>query len=253
MRRTELELVAEWLEPGKHVLELGAGSGYQASLLAARGCNVTALDVPDRTRHARAYYPVQDYDGCTIPLPDESVAVVFSSHVLEHVDPLAPLLAETLRVMKPTGVAVHIVPSATWRIWTSLAHYPFVLKTLLFGRAADSLVNVASTQDAIDRHGVLRAIYKTAVHPLAPHGSNSNAVVEVRAFSKARWMTVFASNGFAVVSVVPSKLFYTGYGVLSGASLGQRRRLSGLLGSASRAFVLRKASGEQTHSDTGRA
>jgi ubiquinone/menaquinone biosynthesis C-methylase UbiE len=249
MRRTELELVAEWLEPGKHLLELGAGSGYQASLLAARGCNVTALDVPDRTRHARTYYPVQDYDGRTIPLPDESVDVVFSSHVLEHVDPLAPLLAETLRVMKPTGVAVHIVPSATWRIWTSLAHYPFVLKTLLFGRAADSLVNVASTRDAIDRHGVLRAIYKTAVHPLVAHGSNSNAVAEVRAFSKARWMTLFARNGFAVVSVLPSKLFYTGYGVLSGLSLGQRRRMSAVLGSASRAFVLRRASGEHAHSD----
>jgi SAM-dependent methyltransferase len=245
LRRAELELVAGWLEPGEQVLEIGAGSGYQASLLAARGCKVTALDVRNRPRSAKTYYAVEEYDGRTIPLADESVDVVFSSHALEHVKPLAPLLAETHRVMKPTGVGIHVLPSATWRIGTSLAHYPFVLKTLLFGRKVDSLVNIASAGDAIGRHGVLLAICKTAAHPFVAHGSNRNALVEIHAFSRARWTTVFMRNGFAIVDVLPSKLFYTGYGLFTGISLEQRQRISALLGSASRAFVLRKAPGAQ--------
>jgi SAM-dependent methyltransferase len=241
LRSAEFELVAGWFEPGSHVLELGAGSGYQASLLTARGCHVTALDIPGRPPHEKMYYQVDDYDGCTIPLSDQSVDAVFSSHVLEHIDPHAPLLAEIRRVMKPSGVAVHVLPSTTWRIWTSIMHYPFVLKTLVLGRRADSLVSVASPKDAIRRHGVFGAIFKSAIHPLVAHGSSSNAVAEVWAFRRKRWITLFTRSGFLVVSSLPSKLFYTGYGVFSDMTLEKRRHLSSFLGSASHVFVLRKS------------
>jgi SAM-dependent methyltransferase len=240
LRRAELDFVARWFSPGNRVLELGAGSGHQASLLAAWGCDVTALDLPDRPRPERSYHPVRDYDGRTIPIPDRSVDVVFSSHVLEHVDPLPPLLDEIRRVLKPTGLAVHVLPTPTWRIWTSLGHYPFVVRTLAFG-PADSLVNVRSTREALARHGPLRAGYKTLIHPLVAHGNNKNAVVEVLAFRESRWRTLFARSGFTVVSALPTGLFYTGYGIFSGVSLEHRRRISSLLGSSSRAFILRRA------------
>jgi ubiquinone/menaquinone biosynthesis C-methylase UbiE len=241
LRRAELEFVSEWFEPGDRVLELGAGSGYQASLLAAHGCHVTALDVRDRPRHERMHHPVQEYDGRTIPMPDESFDVVFSSHVLEHVSPLGPLLEETRRVMKTTGLAVHILPSSTWRAWTSLAHYPYVVKTLIFGPAADSLVDVGSSRDAIRRHGALRAAYRTLIHPFVAHGSSRNAFAEVAGFHERRWRTIFGRNGFTVVTAPPTKIFYTGYGVLGRMPLQQRRRISSVLGSSSRSFVLRKA------------
>ena len=240
LRRAELEFVAECFTRGDRVLELGAGSGYQASLLATWGCEVTALDLPGRPRHDRTYYPVRDYDGRTIPMPDGSVDVVFSSHVLEHVDALAPLLEESRRVMKATGLAVHVLPTSTWRLWTSLGHYPFVLKTLIVG-PADSLVNVGSTKDVIRRHGALRAGYKTLIHPFAAHGSNRDAIAELLAFREERWRRVFTRSGFTIVSALPTGLFYTGYGILSGVSLEHRRRISSFLGSSSRAFVLRGA------------
>jgi SAM-dependent methyltransferase len=241
LRRAELEFVARWFKPGARVLELGAGSGYQASLLAARGCTVTALDVPDRPRRGQAHHPVHEYDGRSIPMQDRSVDIVFSSHVLEHVSPLAPLLGEIRRVMRPRGLAVHVLPTATWRLWTSLAHYPFVLKTLAFGPATDPLVNVADSHAAIRRHGVLRASYKTLVHPFVAHGGHGNALAELLAFSERRWRTIFGRSGFAIVSTSPTGLFYTGYGIVSGLSIEQRRRISSLLGSSSRAFVLQKA------------
>ena len=243
LRRAELDFVSGWFQPGSHVLELGAGSGYQASLLAARGCEVTALDVPDRPKQDRTHYAVREYDGRTIPMPDKSVDVVFSSHVLEHIQPLAPWLTETRRVLKPNGLAVHIVPTSTWRVWTSLAHYPFILKMLICGGRADALVNVTTTGEAVRRHGPLRATYKALVHPLVPHGSHPNAIAEVPAFSKKRWEAVFANNGFSIVGALPTGLFYTGYGILPRLSLERRRRLSSVLGSSSQAFVLRKREG----------
>jgi SAM-dependent methyltransferase len=241
LRGAELEFVAAWFKPRQRVLDLGAGSGYQARLLAEQGCEVTALDIAARPRLERTCYPVQEYDGRTIPLPDSSVDVVFSSHVLEHIDPLPPLLAETHRVMTRDAVAIHILPSSTWRIWTSLAHYPFVAKTLIFGRLQSSLVNVTSAQDATDRYGLLGAISKAIVHPLVAHGSNPNAASELWAFSKRQWTIEFSRNGFLIVNASPTKLFYTGYGVFPRTSLAKRRTMSWFFGSASHAFVLRKA------------
>jgi SAM-dependent methyltransferase len=240
VRHAELEAVASWFESGQRVLELGAGSGYQASVLEGWGCDVAALEVSRHNREGRSYFPVQEYDGQTIPLPDSSVDRVFTSHVLEHVDPLPPFLEETRRVMKRDAVAIHIVPSATWRIWTSLTHYPFVAKTLIARDSADSLVNVRSAQDAVRRHGVARGIVKAIMHPLAPHGSHRSAAAEVDAFSRRRWAAVLSQNGFAVVDAQPSHIFYTGYGLLTRMPLARRRRMADLLGSSSHAFVVRK-------------
>jgi SAM-dependent methyltransferase len=209
------------------------------------------LDVATRDRHQHSYYPVQEYDGRAIPLSDSSVDLVFTSHVLEHIDSLTPFLAEIRRVMKPDAVAIHILPSATWRIWTSIAHYPFVLKTLLVGKPKDSLVNVASVRDAAHRHGVARAIGKTIVHPLVAHGRHSNAAAEVQAFRKRRWKAVFSQNGFVIVSAAPNGIFYTGYGVLPAMALAKRRAMAAAFGSAAHTFVLRKAEREPGLSDAG--
>ena len=68
-------------------------------------------------------FPIKDYDGRTIPLPDASVDVVFSSNVLEHVPDLSRMHAEIRRVLAPGGICIHVVPTHTWRLWTTLTSY----------------------------------------------------------------------------------------------------------------------------------
>ena len=60
-----------------------------------------------------------EYDGRVLPFPDAVLDVVLTSHVLAHLRN-APNACEVRRVLKPRGVAISIVPTATWRIWTSL-------------------------------------------------------------------------------------------------------------------------------------
>jgi 2-polyprenyl-3-methyl-5-hydroxy-6-metoxy-1,4-benzoquinol methylase len=128
LRHAELDMVREWMKPCKRVLEIGGGSGYLASVLASWGCEITCLDLPGSATGMVRRFPVQEYDGRHLPFPDGQFDVVFSSNVLEHVEALDELLAETRRVLNPDGVAVHLMPSSAWRWWTSVAHYVYVVR-----------------------------------------------------------------------------------------------------------------------------
>lgn len=51
-----------------------------------------------------------------IPLPDESVDEIYSSHALEHISKfeVVPTLREWYRLLKPNGTAVIEVPDLVW-------------------------------------------------------------------------------------------------------------------------------------------
>ena len=101
--------------------------------MAKSGCVVTSIDLAARQRSDRQYFPVIDYDGEQLPFSENSFDVVYSSNVLEHVERLEVTLAEIQRVLRKHGIAIHVLPTPTWRIWTSLTHYPFLCK-LIAGR-----------------------------------------------------------------------------------------------------------------------
>ena len=127
LRRFELLAVADYFSPSSRVLEVGGGDGWQASIIASWGCEVRSIDIEP---HLHVHHPVERYDGRTIPSEAGAFDIVFSSHVLEHVAELPALSMEMARVLRPDGVMIHLMPSATWRLWTLLAHYPYVLKRL---------------------------------------------------------------------------------------------------------------------------
>lgn len=236
MRRAELTTVRQVFAPGQKVVELGGGTGYQASLIAAWGCDVLSLDVESRHTPVHEYYPVRIFDGRTIPCDSGTVDVIFSSHVLEHISHLPALLGETRRILKPDGRAVHVLPTPAWRWWTTVGHYPNLLKRV-FVRAGVSGPGTPSR--AIVGRGGVRALIAKAVRP-GPHGVYPSATAELYYFSKRRWAREFARAGFAVERSFAAGLFYTGYSVFPGSPVWLRARASTLLGSSSRVFVLRR-------------
>src|SRR5215208_7835716 len=236
LRRAEIEVVEPWFSPGMRVLEIGGGSGYQASVLAAWECDVVSLDLPNRAPYLRQYYPVQHYDGANIPFADESFDLVFSSNVLEHVRCLSSLLTEMHRVLKPTGLAVHILPSPAWRLWTSVSHYGYLLKYLLSYLLKAQLPKPGPVATAPSLHETLerRGPYHVAKRALfsGPHGEYSSALSELYYFSRKRWSRVFSESGFKIKQITETRLFYTGYLTFPNASLETRHRIAPLLGSA---------------------
>jgi len=247
LRHAELDMVREWIKPYKKVLEIGGGSGYLASVLSSWGCEITCLDLPGSGSGIIRHFPVQEYDGRHLPFPDGQFDVVFSSNVLEHVEALDELLAETRRVLNPDGVAVHFMPSSAWRWWTSVLHYVYVLRSawwILVGLRkgwpeTSNEVQQARPRNDIRLHDCWALIRR--VMWAGAHGAFPNAFVELYTFTMRRWLHVFETNGFCPVQVRPNRLFYTGCALLPKWSLDTRSRLSRILGSACHIYVLRPA------------
>lgn len=206
LRLYEVEFALRFVHSPGRLLEIGAGSGWQAAELAARGFDVSAIDVAASSIPTQQAWPVRIYDGAHIPFEDASFDVVFSSNTLEHIKHIDLFQNEIQRVLKSDGLAVHVLPSAAWRIWTNLTN-------------------------------PLRYFFP----PLA-HGEHaSNAWSEIAYFRRKAWSDVFTRTGWKILDYAPTGLFYTGCSIAdSHLSLERRQFLSAYLGSACHVFVLKK-------------
>lgn len=233
---------------GKTVLEIGAGDGFLAARLAEIA-EVTAIDIPGASHGGARLFPVTDYDGEHIPYPDGSFDVVFSSNVLEHIAHIIAFQSEIHRVLKPGGVAVHVVPSASWRIWTSLAHYPALPKNIW--RRLGGGGGSGGSGEGIGGAG--QSLLGTLIwRVLLPgrHGEIGNGFGEIFRFSRGRWIELFRSTGWQISQARPSRLFYTGHTLMgTWLPMGARRCLAALLGSATHIFVLAPAAYDASSGD----
>jgi SAM-dependent methyltransferase len=216
------------------VLELGGGDGFQAHLLARLGCEVTSIDIAPR-RSTQTFHPVQEYDGRSFPFPDHAFDATFSSNVLEHISDLPRILAELRRVCRPEGYGVHLVPSTSWRFWTIVTHYPWLVQRVLRGSRA-AVSQEPDLDSALHRNSPLQFAYKLL--GLAPHGEHRSALSELYFFSRRRWRKVMKDE-FQTIRESDNSLFYTGHTLFPDLSMKARQRLSRLLGPACHVFVVR--------------
>ena len=244
LRAAEIAGILPFFKPGAHILEIGAGTGTQARELARRGFQVTAIDIPDSNYASDRVYPIIDYDGRTIPLPDASVDIVFSSNVLEHVPDLTRMHAEIRRVLRPDGYCIHVLPTHAWRFWTIMTAIPDAL-VYFFAQLPQMFPRARPSGAELRR---LRQAWFTTIYRMGGrvyqrrHGERGNVISELWLFHPQWWRRNFAENGLAVVHDEPMGLFYTGnmlFGPL--LPLAARERLAPLLGSACHLFKLGKA------------
>ena len=237
-REVEISLVRSYFSPGMRVLEFGAGSGWQAKLLGQFGCRVEAIDV---TGTAERYAPVLIYDGRTIPYPDGSFDAVFSSNTLEHVTDLDKSLGEIRRVLRPSGLAVFILPSAAWRFWTSITAYPYLLKRLMrILHVLQDEGGLQARESSVEqpRYSTTTRLLRAIASPFLPHGEQMSAFHELYYYRRGPWIREFRRNGFEVTRVFASHLFYTGAELLPGLTYRFRRMLALFLGSATNVYIL---------------
>lgn len=204
IRLHEIERVITLLgqSDNKKLLEIGGGTGWQAKFLSQRGFEVESIDV---TSNETKVWPVRVYDGFHIPFDDNHFDLVFSSNVLEHIPHIVDFQKEIQRVLKRDGMALHLVPSSSWRFWSNLTE-----------------------------------IIKRWRPPLR-HGEHAhNALIEIFYFNKCWWKNLFKESGWQIIKASTNRIFYTGSSLLdSKLSIRYRTLLSRLLGSSCNVFLLK--------------
>ena len=236
IRGAEIDAVARWFAPGRRVLELGGGNGYQASRISEWGCLVDSIDVKPPAPSQTSYYPVRIYDGHHIPFADGTFDVVFSSTVLEEIEHLDAMLEETRRVLNKNGLAVHVVPTTAWRFWNTAGYLLKAVRSGLSDLLKTALSVVGATEEAPRRERSTIAEHIRA--SLRAYGPYPSAVSELYYYSRWRWRRLFRRHGWRIVHVSGNGIFYTGHGLLPRLPLGARKLLSQLLGSPCDVFVI---------------
>ncbi len=250
IRAWELDQIARQFWPGARILEIGAGNGQQAVELSTRGFAVEAIDIPSSIYRGSRVFPITDYDGSRIPFPDCSFDFVFSSNVLEHVTNLGQMHSEITRVLRPDGRAVHVLPTHSWRFWTTFDAFLFALKLI---RTLRSEMLLRRPVTAAELHRLRRAWGMAGQRICEPfqqrrHGARGNVLSEVWLFRPGFWRKNFREHGFSIEYEAPAGLFYTGNLVFGRRlSISARVRLAKYFGSACHLFVLRPLSSPTAH------
>jgi len=235
LRAYEIEFYLPYFDKRQKILELGGGTGEQAKQLAARGYQIESVDLENSTYSSERVFPVKDYDGEHLPFDDDSFDVIFSSNVLEHIPHLDQFHMELKRVLKPGGYGVHIMPTGTWRFWTSIANYVELVQRLAITayKAFPTSISPQHIYDSLmwGKNEAASLLHNYWIPPR--HGEKGNVWTEIIHFSRWQWRKHFIRNGYEILEIRPLKLFYTGHMVLgSGLSMKMRNLLSHILGSA---------------------
>jgi SAM-dependent methyltransferase len=244
IRETELNLLLQKygaIFSGAAVLEVGAGTGHQLAALSRIADLAVGVDVPDSTYQPKQAGNLTYYDGVNLPFADNSFDVIYSSNTMEHVLNEPALHSEFKRILRPTGVAVHIVPSSTWRLWTMVTYY-LALPHLVVARIRRRTEQRDRTDDTPAVPQNSKGATQLMLDLICPmrHGERGNRFTEWWHFRGASWKRRFEELGWKVESVEGLGLFYTGYLVASRwLSIGNRQRLVHLLGSSCLVFILR--------------
>ncbi len=120
------DALARWKQYGVNrasCLEIGCGTGRVTMHMARFFERVHAIDISEgMLAYARTHVDAPSVtfhltNGATLPVPDQSVSAIFSSHVFQHFEPTsvaADYFAEIARVLTPGGTFMIHLPLYQW-------------------------------------------------------------------------------------------------------------------------------------------
>jgi ubiquinone/menaquinone biosynthesis C-methylase UbiE len=130
--RDQAEALAAHLDAGDSVLDVGCGTGHLSAYLREMyGVDPTGMDVKD---FRQAQIRFQQFDGTSIPFPDNAFDHVVLSEVLHHSHNPMSLIKECRRVARrgilvfedmPDGRLGKLILLAHVELFARYYHYPF--------------------------------------------------------------------------------------------------------------------------------
>lgn len=241
-RRRELDLLFGRVPPGTFAtgLELGAGDGYQSTLLTRWVRRLTSTDYwgpPPGEPSDAVEYRRCDAERVDEELPDRRFDLVFSSNMMEHVPDPQRVLDGTRRVMAPGALAVHVMPTPFWKATHLAGFWPSRARTVIRALRRRQAALAPLATDVNNPHKDEGSPPRRALLVPPPHGADENTLAELWRFSRRRWRSEFERAGYVVVAEIAGPVT-SGYGFGLDAT---RRRLEVAGVSSETGFVVRPA------------
>ena len=237
VRYTELKSIEEFLPLGKNlkILEIGGGDGFQAKILNDKGFSVVSVDMEPRIP---PIFPVKKINSSKLDFSNESFDIVFTSHVLPHIQNLEEIFSEIKRIIKKDGIILHIVPTTGWSLITNIWHYLFIPKFLLksIKKRISNKSQIPLKQNISIQNSTQSNLKKLFLHPL---GQNYSFVHEIIFFSGKNWKKLFLNNGFKIKEVKQGPYITSGYGVFKFKLISFRKFFAKYFFSSSYCFILK--------------
>jgi len=124
--RIGLELIAPYLRSGQRVLEVGSGIGALGHFLSENGIDIYGLEpsgtgfgvmtrlaaqIDEAAAESSSFSPSDKSCTALDPDVDGLYNLIFSVHVMEHVEQPAQAFAAMERVLAPDGIMLHLCPN----------------------------------------------------------------------------------------------------------------------------------------------
>jgi len=216
-RKLEMELIVGTLRsflPANplEILEFGAGAGSQIPFLQKLG-SVTASDIvlDPALKRVSGLQAVE----CSIartPFEDSSFDIIFSNHVIEHLEDAQAAFAELKRIGKPECVYAFSVPTHLWLMLSIPAQYWSRLRRLW---SPPERVSQGGGERASQLPGSEASVSqkKTFLGRLADkllprgHGIEEDFGRCYQQFKISTWKEFFSRYGFAIEKIKPLLLY----------------------------------------------
>lgn len=203
---------------GKDLLEIGSGKGTILQFFKTICKSAKGVDIEGGSCSKDLVDDIIYYDGHKLPFKDNSFDVIFSSSVLEHIPHLKDLEKEFQRVLKKNGVAIHILPTSTWRVFTLIKHY-IVLPIYIFMFIVRRLNFIKRSSIKVPGHDSPQVVKHTPLSLIADtlmarrHGEKGNRVTEIYYFSNTYWLKHFKKCQWNNIDITPTGIFYSNYNI----------------------------------------
>jgi len=194
------------------ILEFGSGSGFQIPYLKSIG-NVVASDIYTSDDIKK----IQDIEfvECgitTTPFDNGQCDIMFSSHVIEHIEDVTNAFCELHRIGKPSCIYAFSVPTNIWLLLSIPAQYYVKFRWLIerFLSTPSASKRTGLNQNTIltihKRNVTKKNITLLQVFPTG-HGVYPNFIDCYHNFKINRWRQLFSDNGFSIIRSKPLLLY----------------------------------------------
>lgn len=221
------------------ILEIGCGAGAQTPLLAALSRRVIATEFVESDDPRVSSYGIGAAkkvlasvprvhllicDVRALPFRDNSVDLIYSLSMLEHIPEQDRALREMGRVVKPSGLVVAGVPGFMWLLWQYVGWIPVGVPRLAVRwlRARRRYMMLKASNQPIPKPiakdvgesppaslwswDILRRLVRHLFPPI--HGMYPTRWEEWRRYRLRRWIELFERNDLQVVQSLGLSFFW---------------------------------------------